>query len=430
MAKLTIIRFDINRPDGHDVNRLPDGIKGDPGLMMWKELCRSGVYETNGVKHDINREFLQNIVKTFWERNKKGIEVPCPVGHTHDPEAKRGKVVYVELREKKDGAISLYGIIEFVSEEAKEKLCNSGVSIEAPEVVTDGDGETHKFGLEHVAFTDYPVVAGMEGFRDVTFSIFKKKDKKMGKKKRRFSDEERDEELNKCPHCGHTFDDDGEGDEEEKNVSQSRKRCGRSFADEDEDEEDIKESRRCGRKFSDEDEGDVRQSRKRCGRSFADDDEEDEEDYTESRRCSRRCSKKFADVTYEDDDEDEDEEDVKQSRRCSRKFGKRFSLGRDNGSAQLLLQNRTMQIENLLKDGYINRMQAERIQNDYCSRRAISFALDYPGDKNFDNLVALLSMGSYAHFGEETGVQFSNPRKEEDGTSLTRYMDRKYGGDK
>ena len=122
------------------MNRLPEGIKGDPSLMMWKELCRSGIYETDGNQHNIDRAFLQNIVTTFFERKRKGIEVPCPVGHTHDPEAKRGRVVYVELREGK-GSVSLYGIIEFVSDEAKEKLENSGVSIEAPEVVTDGDGE-------------------------------------------------------------------------------------------------------------------------------------------------------------------------------------------------------------------------------------------------------------------------------------------------
>ena len=64
MAKLTIIRFDFNSPDGYDVNRLPEGVRGNPQLMMWKELCRSGVYETGGVKHNIDRAFLQNIVGT------------------------------------------------------------------------------------------------------------------------------------------------------------------------------------------------------------------------------------------------------------------------------------------------------------------------------------------------------------------------------
>lgn len=351
MAKLTIIRFDLNRPDGYDVNRLPEGVKGNPQLMMWKELCRSGIYETGGVKHNIDREFLQNIVDTFWERNAKGIEVPCPVGHTHDPEAKRGRVVYVELREGRDGQIHLYGIIEFVDFNAKKTLCNSGVSIEAPEVVTDGDGETHKYGLEHVAFTDYPVVAGMDGFRDVVFSIFQTKDRRMGRK-RRFSDEL---DFETCPNCGHEFDD----VDIDEDIVQSR-RYGRRFDDDIIDEDiDVIQSRRYGRRFDDDlayDEDaefdddiayddDIIQGRRygrRCSR-FADDTEFDDdlaydedtefddlEDVTQSRRYGRRCSRRFADDVIYDDDiaydddvlyDDDLEDDVVQSRygrRCSR----------------------------------------------------------------------------------------------------------------
>ena len=362
MAKITIIRFDLNRPDGYDVNRLPEGVKGDPQLMMWKELCRSGIYETGGVKHNIDRAFLQNIVDTFWERNAKGIEVPCPVGHTHDPEAKRGKVVYVELREGKDGSVSLYGIIEFVDFGAKKSLCNSGVSIEAPEVVTDGDGETHKFGLEHVAFTDYPVVAGMEGFRDVVFSIFKTLEK-MGMRKK-FSEMT---SFDECPNCGHELDEDvgqddvvqsrrygrrfaddvptedvGFDDEMldedgalEDGVVQSRRygrRCGRRFADEVQYEEDPAEisqsrryGRRCGRRFADDatfddDPVSITQSR-RYGRRFADELPEDEESaVVQSRRYGRRCGRRFADEIQCDDDPVAMDVDVVQSRRYGRRF--------------------------------------------------------------------------------------------------------------
>ena len=82
--KNRIIRFEIRNPEGYDVNRLPEGIKGDTSLMMWKELCRSGIYETDGNQHNIDRAFLQNIVTTFFERKKKGIEAPCPVGGKRD----------------------------------------------------------------------------------------------------------------------------------------------------------------------------------------------------------------------------------------------------------------------------------------------------------------------------------------------------------
>jgi len=629
MAKLTIIRFDLNSPDGYDVNRLPEGVKGNPQLMMWKELCRSGVYETGGVKHNIDREFLQNIVDTFWERNAKGIEVPCPVGHTHDPEAKRGKVIYVELREGRDGAIHLYGIIEFVDFNAKKTLCNSGVSIEAPEVVTDGDGETHKYGLEHVAFTDYPVVAGMDGFRDVVFSIFQKKDRSMGKRKR-FTDET---EFETCPNCGHEFDDVEIDDED---IVQSR-RYGRRFDDDIIDEDiDVIQSRRYGRRFDDDlayDEDaefdddlideDIVESRRygrRCSR-FADDTEFDDlaydedaefdglEDVTQGRRYGRRCSRRFADdviydddiaydddVLYDDDleddvvtsrysrrcsrfddldpvdeirqsrrygrrfdddiayddeiiesdledveqsrygrrcsrfddlvdldddvdviqsrrygrrfddvidiDEDVDDiqqgrcygrrygrrfdddvayeevDDIRQSRKYSRRFddivddsddeevisneltdavdnkfgkkfadevmydempvknelqveteklsaGKKFSLGAaETVSANILKENRELQVQNLLSEGKINRIQAKQILDRFCNQQAISFSVNSGDNSEFKNIIALMKSGIGADYSEKTGVQFALPA-ESGGNELLQEIERR-----
>ena len=613
MAKLTIIRFDINSPDGYDVNRLPEGVKGNPQLMMWKELCRSGVYETNGVKHNIDRAFLQNIVDTFWERDAKGIEVPCPVGHTHDPESKRGRVVYVELREAKDGSVSLYGIIEFVSFEAKRMLCNSGVSIEAPEVVTDGDGETHKFGLEHVAFTDYPVVAGMDGFRDVVFSIYKKKEKKMGKKRKKFSDATA---FDTCPNCGHEVDDvgaaddvvqsrrygrrfadDTEMDDEvglgEDEIQQSRRygrrygrrfdeeaqseddivqgrrygrRYGRRFADELDDDvaqsrrygrrfaddamfdddaeldtcpncghemdedgvEDVKQSRRYGRRFADDEElpdNRVAQSR-RYGRRFADDAEMDDEDVVQGRRYGRRYGRRFDEDAQLDDEEaisqsrrygrrygrrfdedaqlddeeavsqsrrygrrygrrfDEDselEDDIQQSRRYGRRYGRRFDedtqldddiesdeetpsvqqsrrYGRrfadeveydelpanalaveqekrygdkkfsldaaDTVSANILKENRELQIQNLLSSGKINRIQARQILDRFCNQNAISFSVSTGDNSEFKNVVELMKSGIGADYSEKTGVQFAFP-KEETGNELIEAVEKR-----
>lgn len=661
MAKLTIIRFDLNSPDGYDVNRLPEGVKGNPQLMMWKELCRSGVYETGGVKHNIDREFLQNIVDTFWERNAKGIEVPCPVGHTHDPEAKRGKVIYVELREGRDGCVHLYGIIEFVDFNAKKTLCNSGVSIEAPEVVTDGDGETHKYGLEHVAFTDYPVVAGMDGFRDVVFSIFQKKDRSMGKRKR-FTDET---EFETCPNCGHEFDDveidddivqsrysrfDDDIYDDDEDVIQSR--YGRRFDDDlayDEDaefdddliDEDIVESRRYGRRcsrFADDTEfddlaydedtefddlEDVTQGRRygrRCSRRFADDviydddityddvlyDDDLEDDVIQSRysrRCSRfddldpvdeiRQSRRYGrrfddDIAYDDEIIESDLEDIEQSRygrRCSRfdelvdfdddvdfddeyidedidviqgrRFGKRFAspdyryklfdfrdyknprdvtniykcakiekgrrgwiafptmydyqkwkeagsvLFDDDGelddvvqsrysrrfddiidetedeevisneltdavdnkfgkkfadevmydempvknelqveteklsagkkfslgaaetvSANILKENRELQVQNLLSEGKINRIQAKQILDRFCNQQAISFSVNSGDNSEFKNIIALMKSGIGADYSEKTGVQFAQPVNQ--GNELLEEIERRH----
>lgn len=170
---MNILRFDLNKPDSRSVNRLPAGVEGEKSLMMWKELCRTGHYETDGNSHDITPDFFQKMIDSFNARRGKGVEIPVPLGHTHNPEDKRGRVLYLETRKNKQGGFSLWGIIEFLSEEFKEALKNSDVSIDAPEETTDGDGKTWEFTLEHVALTDYPVVAGMEGFKEVKFSVLR-----------------------------------------------------------------------------------------------------------------------------------------------------------------------------------------------------------------------------------------------------------------
>lgn len=170
---LKVIRFEIHKPESSDVNRLPKGVKGNKSLMMWKELCRTGDYKTDGTTHHITLEFFQNMINSFKERLAKGVEVPCPKGHNHDPENKRGRVLHLEIRPNKDAGYSLWGIIEFIDPQAKKLLQNSDVSIDSPEELVDGDGTTYRYALEHVAFTDYPVVAGMEGFQDVKFSVIK-----------------------------------------------------------------------------------------------------------------------------------------------------------------------------------------------------------------------------------------------------------------
>ena len=75
--QIRFFRFSISKQTD-DKTELPDVIEGNPDLMMWKELCRTGTYVTGGTKHVIDEAFLQNIVDVFFRRQAKGIEVPCP----------------------------------------------------------------------------------------------------------------------------------------------------------------------------------------------------------------------------------------------------------------------------------------------------------------------------------------------------------------
>ena len=401
-----IIRFEIATPDYFEVNKLPDGVEGDPELMCWKELCRTGTYIAGGAEHVIDDAFLQHIVDTFFRRQAKGIEVPCPVGHCHDPEKRRGQVRYVELRKNSEGGTSLYGIIEFVSAEAKKRLMPTSVSIEAPEIMEDGDGEKHHFGLEHVAFTDYPVVAGMEPFEDVVFSILNntKKEVTLSRKRRFEIDDEEDERLS------------DELNDEEDRKELSRKRRGKKFAD---DDEEMSRKRR-GKKFADEDE------------EFSDDEDEelgeDEEDRKELSR--RRRGKKFADEDDEfsedeefDEDEFTDEDGDKGMSRKTRRCGKRFSYDRSGArgiSFSLLRDNRLMKIDAMVRDGFITPQQSRFMKSEYCSDRAIQFSLEQNTNREFKKVCELLEMGVSVdfseRFNERSGAQFSLVGRDGDGS--------------
>lgn len=103
---MKIIRFEILNSGSDSVNRLPSGVTGNKSLMMWKELCRTGHYETDGTEHDIEEPFFTDMVQSFMHRRAKGVEVPCPLGHTHDPEHPekmkigRKALVFATLRKK------------------------------------------------------------------------------------------------------------------------------------------------------------------------------------------------------------------------------------------------------------------------------------------------------------------------------------------
>ena len=392
MLAQKIIRFEISNPGGGDVNKLPKGVEGDTSLMMWKELCRTGVYETEGVEHNIEISFLKHIVDVFKKRQKKGIEVPCPIGHTHDPEKKRGRVLFLELRKQKNGETSLYGIIEFVSEEAKKLLEHSDVSIDAPEQVCDGDGESHKFALDHVAFTDYPVVAGMEKFTDVQFSIITTPQggRNMARRKRF----ENDDDLKKDEQ---EFENEEQDKEEDETLARKKKLSRKKKFEKEEDEDDAEFDNGIDEDDEDEDEDDVECS----------DDDEDEDDV--------ECS------------DDEDEEDgVSTSRKRLGKKGKKFS--RNSAPFSLLRENRSLKIQGMLRDGKITPAQGRLMRSLYCSDSAIRFSLDSHSNRDFKNACRLLAAGVGADFSEQTGIQFSQNDPKDN--VLSRIIGEKYSSGK
>lgn len=338
---MEIIRFAIAEPDYFEVNKLPPGVEGKPELMCWKELCRTGTYVAGGAEHVIDDKFLQNIVDIFFRRQAKGIEVPCPVGHCHDPEKRRGQVRYVELRKNNEGGTSLYGIIEFVDADAKRKLMPTSVSIEAPEIIEDGDGEKHYFGLENVAFTDYPVVAGMEPFEDVVFSI-KRSRVSMGRKWSDLSYRERKDFYDAFYRIWkRTFKFEPDTDspepwgepwvwEKNGNVTtpdawfrQNRREIERLNEEYSFSRGGKRMARKRGKKFADDEENILVEEMARRRKKFADDEIDDEEIVDEE--IGEELGDDFEDDEFAEDEEfvDSEIEEEEEERLARRRYGRR-----------------------------------------------------------------------------------------------------------
>ena len=323
---------------------------------------------------------------------------------------------YVELRKNNEGGISLFGVIEFVDAKAKNALSHSGVSIEAPEVLDDGDGETYRYGLEHVAFTDYPVVAGMSHFEDVTFSI---ESEPYAKHVETFDALVR--ELG--TQCNSPADAYQQIYDKFQRLEESTMPRKKKFA---EGEEEQKEEQRKDEEFEcgeDEDENKELAKRGRKGRKFSEESDEDEEKKELSKRG--RKGRKFADDGDEEDakddefdngeDEDDYEEDGDKGMGKKGRSGKRFSM-----EASLLQENRSMKIDSLLSKGHITASQANYLRKLYCSEQAVRFSIDSNSNREFNNTCKLLSMGLSGNMGECTGAQFSIPGDTEEDNVMTR----------
>lgn len=113
---------------------------------------------------------LEHWRDTFLKMSQEGIEVPVPVEHSKNPDDKRGAILGLEVAKDSKGRDSLYGIIEFHTDEAAKQYKNSNVSIYVPNSRTSGKGTEYKNPIEHVAITDYPVIPGLEKFETLALS--------------------------------------------------------------------------------------------------------------------------------------------------------------------------------------------------------------------------------------------------------------------
>jgi hypothetical protein len=146
------------------------------GLLFEKEL----VYEGQFVKDDGKSERLEFAVTKpiidHWKETAdsmlaNGVRIPMPIDHTTDPHKKRAELVGTRVGVNKRGKASLFGKVLFDTPENARLAASSDVSIFVTHEATDGHGKKYLRPIRHVAFTDYPVIPGLEKFQAIAASL-------------------------------------------------------------------------------------------------------------------------------------------------------------------------------------------------------------------------------------------------------------------
>ena len=122
-------------------------------------------------RFSVTEDDLTHWVETGVQMLSNGIEIPLPLEHTENPEAKRGDVVGFETGINDKGLPALYGLCTFVDADAEKLAASANCSIYVPEDFTDGKGNTYERPVRHVALTNYPVIPGLAKFETIALSL-------------------------------------------------------------------------------------------------------------------------------------------------------------------------------------------------------------------------------------------------------------------
>lgn len=122
------------------------------------------------IEFSVDGKLMDHWHDTFLAMQDEGIEVPMPLGHTEDPEKRRATVVGSERGKDSQGRDSLFQIVEFVDPKYESLAASSNVSIFVPPSFRSGKGTPYERPIRHTAFTDYPVIPGLEPFQAIACS--------------------------------------------------------------------------------------------------------------------------------------------------------------------------------------------------------------------------------------------------------------------
>jgi len=139
-------------------------------------LCETTVVK-NGKKYHITSDDLRNCVRQYRRMAKNGVTVNVHSGHNHTPETKRGEVLDIYTKKRKDGKVGLFSKMCFLphlSKKTIQTLVSNDVSVELPSQLYDGKGNFYPLPIQRVAITPDPAVRGMAPFvqqQDTSMSV-------------------------------------------------------------------------------------------------------------------------------------------------------------------------------------------------------------------------------------------------------------------
>ena len=196
-----------------------------------KEILRETVIVKRGVKYPITPDVLDNCAKQYRRMRKNGMTINVHSGHDHTPETKRGEVLDIYTKKRKDGRVGLFGKICFLphlSKQMIQTLVSNDVSVELPSELYDAKGNFYPLPVRRVAITPDPAVSGMSPFvqqRDTDVSVpflslsinnlTKENESMPNEKEELFDSEEVQDETQP------ELDEDGDDTEADDNVQQS-----------------------------------------------------------------------------------------------------------------------------------------------------------------------------------------------------------------
>lgn len=340
------------------------------------------------IPFEVDLNTLKHWKRTFEDMKFNGIEVPMPLNHTEDPEARRATVVDFEIDKNDRGIDSLFTVFKFKNEEAEKNLKDTGVSIFVPPKFVDGKDKEYIYPIRHVAFTDYPVIPGLAKMQPLAIAASyvevdkkvnskvnskKKETKKMAKVKK---DNMENEEMEN---------DEGGEDEECKVTIEDIREIATKLGIEDLPDNKLLEA--------------INHVIDKIMEQSSDDGEEENDE--EENDVENKDKGGTGPVAHRVKHEEEHYHPPGNQPPIAAGF---ISLGR---------KQRVTEIRSLAKDGYITPDTANKLVKNFCSDEALQLAFSSEGDvlDNFDSTIELLKTNGKV-------VNLDNEKSQNDGITL------------